>query len=127
MDRFELPATEKTPHVVLDPTTGRFEISGSSIHENADRFYAPIFDRLKDYLVRPFRTTTVQVSLVYFNSSSAKYLLDLLMLLDDHHAAGATKVVLEWCFAEDDLDMREAGQDYQGLLDMPVKLVPRRV
>jgi len=50
-------------------------------------------------------------------------MLDLLKLLDDVHAGGLGKVAVEWYFAQGDLDMQEAGQDYRGLLDMPVRLV----
>jgi hypothetical protein len=34
-------------------------------------------------------------------------------------------VVLEWWYAKGDLDMKEAGEDYRSLLDMPVKLKAR--
>ena len=44
-------------------------------------------------------------------------------VLDEIHAGGSGKVAMEWCYDEGDLDMQEAGQDYKGLLDMPVKLV----
>ena len=43
--------------------------------------------------------------------------------LDDVHGNGTGKVLLEWHYEEGDLDMLEAGQDYKGLLDMPVKLI----
>ncbi|MBK9176676.1 MAG: DUF1987 family protein [Flavobacteriales bacterium] len=71
----------------------------------------------------PAPRTTVRVSLTYFNSSSAKYVLDLLKRLEDAHMAGATRAVLEWLHAPDDLDMMEAGRDYKSLLEFPVKLV----
>ena len=98
---------------------------GCSIHENADRFFRPLLDRVETYARQPARTTLVRLTLTYFNSSSAKYVLDLLKVLDEAHASGAGNVSLEWCYDEGDLDMQEAGQDYKGLLDMPVRLVER--
>ncbi|MBL8010655.1 MAG: DUF1987 domain-containing protein [Flavobacteriales bacterium] len=126
MERFELPATAKTPRVLLDPARGVLELSGSSIHENADKFFRPIFDQLRTYLAAPQRNTVVRIELEYFNSSSAKYLLDLLRIVDDGHATGSTSASVEWGYRSDDLDMREVGEDYRGLLDMPVRLVQRR-
>ena len=126
MERFELVATAKTPRVLLDPSRGLLELSGSSIHENADKFFRPIFEELRNYLITPQRATLVRVELEYFNSSSAKYLLDLLRIVDDAHAAGRTAASVEWVYRPDDLDMREVGEDYRGLLDMPVRLVQRR-
>ena len=119
----ELLATEKTPSVRLEPDHGRLTIVGTSIPENADRFYTPVFDAVDRYCLAPAPRTTVRVSLRYFNTSTAKYLLDLLKRLEDIHASGASKVLLEWCHAPGDLDMAETGRDYKSLLDFPVKLV----
>lgn len=118
----ELPATEKTPAVTLRPDQGLLEITGCSIPENADRFYSPIQDRIEQYALAPKPKTTFRVALTYFNSSTSKYLLDLMKRLEDLHAAGLSQVVLEWCFARGDLDMKEAGEDYRSLLEFPVKL-----
>ena len=66
MERFELAATAKTPRVLLDPARGVLELSGSSIHENADKFFRPIFDQLRSYLDAPQRHT---VCLLYTSPS----------------------------------------------------------
>jgi hypothetical protein len=123
MDPYHLPATDKTPTVRFIPAEGLLEIAGCSIHENADRFFRPLLERVAAYAREPMPETLVRITLSYFNSSSAKYMLDLLKLLDDVHAGGLGKVAVEWYFAQGDLDMQEAGQDYRGLLDMPVRLV----
>jgi len=125
MERFERSASEKTPYVLLDPAAGRLEVRGCSIHENADRFFLPLLDAVEAYAKAPAPRTRVVVALTYFNSSSAKYLLDLLKVLDEAHAAGLSQVELEWRYDEGDLDMQEAGEDFKGLLDLPVKVVER--
>ena len=123
MQLIDLPSTDKTPSVLFDPVRGVLEIRGCSIHENSDRFYRPLLDQVEQYALTPAQQTTVRIALTYFNSSSAKYVLDMLKLLDEAHASGLGKVVLEWYYDEDDLDMQEAGHDYQMLLEMPVKMV----
>jgi hypothetical protein len=125
MEPMHLAATDKTPAVRFDPAKGELEITGCSIHENADDFFTPLWDKVDAYVARPASRTHVSVRLSYFNSSSAKYLLDILKRLDDLHASGTSKVSLEWIHEEGDLDMQEAGNDYKGLLDMPVKVVAR--
>ncbi len=119
---FAIPATEKTPAVEIRPEFGLFSISGCSIPENADRFYSPIQDSVEQYALSPHAKTTVRIALTYFNSSTSKYLLDLLKRLEDLHATGRSQVVLEWCFAKGDLDMKEAGEDYRSLVEFPVRL-----
>jgi hypothetical protein len=119
---FEVQATGKTPLVRLDPNAGSLTISGCSIPENADGFFGPLFDRLEAYATNPASRTLISVHLSYFNSSSAKYLLDVFKRLEDLHATGSSQVRMEWLHADGDLDMREAGEDYRALLDFPVVL-----
>ena len=125
MEGIRLAASDKTPGVVFDPVSGTWEISGCSIHENADRFFIPLIDQAEHYAKQPAKRTVIRIALSYFNSSTAKYLLDLLRALDEIHATGKGSVHLEWQFEEGDLDTMEAGEDYKGLLEMPVKLVER--
>ena len=122
MDHLHLEATAKTPLIDLDPVNGRLEIRGCSIHENAEAFFDRIYSSVEDYAASPAPLTEVVISLEYFNSSSAKYLLDILQRLDDLHAGGGSKVSVAWNYAEGDLDMLEAGNDYKAMLGMPVKL-----
>ena len=126
MEALRIEATDKTPLVAFDPVKGTLEIQGCSIHENAARFYEDLFTRIDAYAASPARRTEVKIALDYFNSSSAKYLLDILKRIDDLHATGASKASLEWNCEEGDLDMQEAGNDYKALLDMPVKVLTRR-
>lgn len=120
----DLPATDKTPQVVFDPHAGQLRMEGCSIHENAEAFFRPLMRNVEAYVHNPAPHTTVHVSLTYFNSSSSKYLLDLLKLFDDLNAARPGTVEVVWHYEPDDLDMEEAGQDYKALLDLPVRLEP---
>ena len=125
MAKTEIPGTEKTPAVLFDPTTGQFELSGCSVHENAHAFFKPLLLEVAAYAKAPAGSTRVRIAMTYFNSSSAKYILDLLRLLDEAHVAGTSQVSLEWLHEPDDLDMEEAGQDYVELLEMPVEVMAR--
>lgn len=120
---FRTDATDKAPAMMLDPASGLVEITGVSIPENADKVFAPLFGAIDEYAAAPSERTTVRIGLTYFNSSSAKYILDALKRLDDLHATGRSKVLMEWLHAPGDLDMMEAGRDYKSLVEFPVKLV----
>lgn len=125
MEILSIDATDKTPAIRFDPGPAVLEIRGCSIHENAARFFDQLFAWIDAYAQAPARTTEVRVALEYFNSSSAKYLLDIFKRLDDLHASGRSKVGLEWSHDPDDLDMQEAGNDYKALLELPVKVRER--
>ena len=123
MARLHLAGTEKTPEVLFDTQVGTFQLEGCSIHENAERFFRPLIDQVELYIRQPAPQTIVKLSLTYFNSSSSKYILDLLKLMDEIHLSGKGTVLMEWHYEQQDLDMEEAGQDYMSLLEMPVKPV----
>ena len=53
MDPYHLPATDKTPTVRFIPAEGLLEIAGCSIHENADRFFRPLLERVAAYAREP--------------------------------------------------------------------------
>jgi hypothetical protein len=120
---FQLDGTPKTPRMELHAEQGLLTISGCSIPENADKVFQPLHEAIDRYAVAPAAKTVVRIALTYFNSSSAKCLLDLLKRAEDLHASGASKVSLEWIHSPDDLDMKEAGIDYRSLLEFPVKLI----
>lgn len=123
MTDLHLPATDKTPEIRFDPGAGMLEMRGCSIHENAEGFFRPLLEMAEDYARKPAPLTTVKLAMTYFNSSSSKYLLDLLKILDEIQISGAGEVAMEWHYEREDLDMQEAGVDYKDLLEMPVTLV----
>ena len=119
----DIPATDHTPHVRIDTDAGTIAVAGCSVPENADGFFGPVQDQVERYAEKPARRTVVRVQLSYFNSSTSKYLLDIFKRLEDVHAAGTSRVQVQWVYEAGDLDMQEAGQDYRELLDLPVELV----
>lgn len=121
-NNLSLAATGKTPKVEIDLGNGTIRITGCSIPENADRFFTPIQDVVERYALAPRSRTSVHIALTYFNSSTSKYLLDLLKRLEDVHSTGRSQVLMEWCYPHGDLDLKEAGEDYRSLVEFPVKL-----
>lgn len=121
MTPFILEPTEESPGVVLDAQAGRFEISGKSYPEDAVAFYQPIFRWLKKYSENPNPQTEVSFKLLYFNTASQKLFLDLLLILDRMVEAGK-EVSIDWYYDEEDESMRDAGDEFANLLDVPIRL-----
>jgi len=112
--------TETTPEVKLDPTTGKFEIKGRSISENASEFYNPLIDWVKTYVGNPSGSTIVDVYLDYVNTSSSKSLMHLFNTLS---AVSGMEVIINWHYKKDDEAMKEAGEDFNTILNLPFHLV----
>ena len=60
--------------------------------------------------------------MIYFNTASSKMLLDILMKLEDMHKAGKESLV-KWYYPEDDEDMKEAGEEYADIVDVPFEQI----
>ena len=132
MDAKIIEATEKSPKVTFDPGKGLFEMEGDSRPENVRKFYQPIIDMLKGYFDKlsaekglskyddePFK---FNFQLGYFNSSSAKFILDVLTIVNDYRLEGLT-IKVNWYFEEDDEDMQEAGEEFSNFIDYPFNYI----
>lgn len=120
MKEFFLERTEYTPEIKLNPFTGVFEISGESRPEDARKFYAEVIDWLKNYfsvfysdknLARKQQGMTFIFKMDYFNSTSAKFLHDIVGVLNQNFEKGAD-IKIHWCYKSGDEDMKEAGEDF---------------
>ncbi|HEY4788948.1 MAG TPA: DUF1987 domain-containing protein [Bacteroidales bacterium] len=122
MDIIKIMGTDDTPSVTLDAGNNVFEISGRSLPEDVAAFYNPIIDWMEKYNQSPLAKTVFNFKLVYFNTASSKMLLDILMKLEELHNAGK-EVLVKWHFAEDDEDMKEAGEEYADIVDVPFEQI----
>lgn len=112
MDRIQLAATDRSPRVDFDFAAGRLSLRGESYPEDAAAFYGPLLQALRAHLAEGGEGPVVlDVGLAYFNSSSAKALMNLFMLLEDAAEEGRP-VTVRWLFAEGDETIEEAGEDF---------------
>jgi hypothetical protein len=123
METFYLEQTAKTPFLQFDPSSGKFEMKGKSIPENSKVFYTSMFEWLDKYTAMPLATTTLDIQLDYFNTSSAKCVIDLFKKLESIEKNSLGKVIINWHYNEDDGDMQEAGQDYQSIVKVTFNLI----
>lgn len=118
MDSFKLEGTEDTPTIILDKKNSIFEISGRSLPEDPIEFYKPVLEWITQYSANPNPTTDFVFRLDYYNTSSAKVILDLLYALEDIKGAR-----VKWYFHDEDEDMEEAGQEFSELVEIPFELI----
>lgn len=124
MEILNLPATKSTPLINFNATTGDFEISGKSTHENPVVFYEPVLQWLNDYSKIANNHTTLLINLEYFNTSSSKCLLDIFRRMKQISIAGKS-VTIKWQYETGDEDMHEAGTDYASILEIPFDFVEK--
>jgi len=113
MKELILNGTKQTPYVNFNAESGKLELSGRSIPENSFEFYNPLLEWLTEYASVALPETAIKVYLEYFNTSSSKYILEVLKKLKDIDELDGKTVHVEWCYDEDDDEMLETGEDYE--------------
>lgn len=112
MKNITLPATERSPQVDFDFQGHRLTLSGESYPEDAASFFGPLLEALKAYLDNPGSEQVVfDVKLAYFNSSSAKALMNIFQMLEDSAEQGRP-ILVNWHYHPDDDTMEEFGEDF---------------
>ena len=113
MIHFPIEPTKHTPQVRFNKDENLMEIRGKSYPPDILDFYNPIFAWLTEYLNRPGQGGfTLNIELVYFNSSSSKILMELFDLLDETAAKGQ-RITINWIYDGEDGDNREFGEEFR--------------
>ena len=134
MQKLFIEKTRTTPEIILSPDENIFSISGMSSPEDVRAMYYPVIEWIqifvddiiegavkvygKDFPVK------LHIDLQYFNSSSAKFLFDILTELKRLTNVNVPLVV-EWLHDAEDIDMKEAGSDIAQLVGMEFMYVPK--
>ena len=127
MERLYLKPTELSPEIILSPTENIFRITGRSSPEDVRVLYYPVVEWISKFILIILENKSAQYSIekplvfrfefTYFNSSSAKFLYDILMDLKKLHLENVP-LNIEWVYDAEDIDMKEAGMDLAILSEM---------
>ena len=132
MEALIIKPTEFSPKVLLDARKNKLEISGESRPENAEKFYQPILDWLDNYYSlrywkdSSFDSKSAEVvfefKFEYFNSTSAKCILDILNKIE-MFCREKMDIKVKWYYDEMDTDMMESGEEFSKMTGVPIEIV----
>lgn len=111
MFQLEKEKTGSTPYILIQEDQGYMKFQGESFHENVPEFYADVTKWLRSYLKGEFAQFTFDCELKYFNSSTAKLLLNMLLWMDEAAEHGKC-VTVNWITTEDNEINIECGEDF---------------
>lgn len=130
MNNLDIPATSQTPVVCFNEETQSLSIIGECYPENISKFSSPIFSWLNNYLehLEEQVVFTVNIELIYFNSSSSKMLLDLFDRLETEVSEQQKKIVVNWVYDPENESALEYGEEFkEDLSDLTFNLVEKEV
>jgi hypothetical protein len=117
MEKIDIAATARTPHLGFDPAAGVFLLEGESYPEDTKKFYDAPLSNVYSFLDLKLDSKAVfAFKLKYFNSSSAKVLMDLFLAIEESASRG-NHFTIEWHYASDDDNMQELGEEFAEELD----------
>ena len=119
MKTFRIQGEDDTPTVILDRENNVFEISGRSLPESSVLFFRPILDWLDEYKHNPLPRTEFVFNMTYYNSATAKQILEILLRLEDIYCMG-NDVRVTWLYEGGDVDMEDAGVEYARIVNVPI-------
>jgi len=112
MDPIVIAATKRGPEINFDFPANTFLIKGESYPEDVDGFYGGLMDALDQHLsAQSGAQVRLDIELVYFNSSTAKVLMELFEMMDGAAERG-NGVLITWLYEEDDDNMEELGTEF---------------
>jgi len=108
----ETQKSPSTPYILVDEANNYMRMEGRSFHESVVESFRDINNWLDGYLQTDFGTFTFDCEMNYFNSSTAKLLLNLIMKMDNH--VGASKnIIVNWITTTSNEIVMECGEDFQ--------------
>lgn len=126
--------TNSTPQVIFDIKNFQFEIRGCSRPENVRQFYLPIVEWLESFnansseYVEHFKEkpAVFKFKLSYFNSASAKFILDILLLINKIYKNNINTSI-DWYYEEGDEDMLDVGTELSEIVDFDFRYIEIRM
>ncbi|MEN8123286.1 MAG: DUF1987 domain-containing protein [Bacteroidota bacterium] len=122
MDALIIEQKNNTLGVILDKENKKFVFEGRSLPENTVKFFDPVMKWIEEYKNKPVDHTHIDMNFIYFNTSSAKIILEVLQEFNSIHKDG-NDVKVTWHYMEDDYDIKEAGEEYESMVSVPFEYV----
>lgn len=122
MEKLTIESTAVSPKVIFDLANNNFVITGRSVVTEVDSFYSPLINWLEVAQGRIDKRVDFVFDLEYFNIFSSKRILFILYRLADMRKSGLDVNVI-WHFSMDDDDMKEVGEDFACMVNLPFEFI----
>lgn len=124
IDDLSIPGTQSTPDIRADWGAGRLSIQGDSYPENTFELFGPVISWVERYLETGDQPLTLELRLIYLNTSSIKAMMDIFDLLEAAHA-GNRKVAVNWYYDSRNERVAELAEEFKEDCSFPFIIQPR--
>ncbi len=113
--------TPATPEVLFDLELEKFSINGRSMPEDAESFYLPIINWLKENVEHLDIKANLDVKLEYYNTGSFIRLMEIFNTLEVLNERN-NEFSVRWLVEKDDLDNINDGESFKDVVKIPFKI-----
>jgi len=129
MEDLKIQPTDSSLAIDLDVKSSQFTFQGESRPENAPGFFDPVLNWLKSYknsIERKENRIELKVifKLDYFNSTSTKYIVDIVKILKTIGDSSMVDLDIKWYYKEIDEDIKESGIELSEWTDLKIDMIP---
>jgi hypothetical protein len=121
MESLIIEATKSSPLIDFKADTGILRIEGESYPENAAKFYKPVLNWVKRFLLEGKPDVVAEILVRYMNTSSSKCMMTFLEMLDESRDDNIISV--NWRYEKGNDTAREWGMEFCEDLSLPFRLV----
>ncbi len=122
LQELKVEPTFETPEIYLNAEQGIFRLTGNSYPADPLPVYLPVVEWFKKYVSQPLPVTSVEFRFTYFSTSSTQMIFEILRMLEEIYNNGYG-VKVSWYYQADNEEIRENGEDFSGLFDIPFEVL----
>ncbi|WP_022963599.1 biofilm regulation phosphoprotein SiaC [Halopseudomonas pelagia] len=122
MNDFSIPGTQSTPEIRSDWEAGLLYMQGDSYPENSFELFTQVFDWIEKYLRDNARPLSLQLHLLYLNTSSIKALMDIFDQLEAAHGEGKS-VSVKWHYDTRNERVAELAEEFKEDCSFPFDIL----
>ncbi|RDL43384.1 DUF1987 domain-containing protein [Marinomonas piezotolerans] len=112
MNDLKIEATQSTPLIETDAGRGIIYMEGDSYPENSFEYYSDLVAWVDQYLKEQTRPLSLELTLLYLNTSSIKVMMDIFDELEEAHHAGR-EVTVNWHYDLDNERVAELAEEFK--------------
>jgi len=124
MKDLNIAGDQSTPTIIADAASGVLAMRGDSYPENAYELFGPLLEWVEAYLAQKGRALTLELELMYLNTSSIKAMMDIFDILEGAHQAGE-KVAVNWYFDSENSRVAELAEEFREDCSFPFQIISR--
>jgi len=111
-----------TPDVNFSATTGICEIAGESYQEETFEFFNRLIAWIDEFIMKVRKPITMNFKLTYFNTSSARAIQEMVMLLKKYQEQGGV-VTINWYYQDEEDSTYEEAEDMQAQTKLQFNMI----